>query len=385
MPLHYAPSFRRRLLAVPFVFLLTLTSCFEPPIKEDLLLRFLLNGAVVATSTVEIAADPDAKNPALARRLAERRREILEGSDPWDERFAAARPAAERFGWEKRLGELQTASRSAVITEPEGLAAFFGDTAIGASYTIDAGRGTAELSLYPGPAARATRGQRQEMRKTLAAWSAAIAEYLQAAGDLFSYLERQPDRARTCFGALFSDVMDKQELERLGEPTDEETPILERLNEAMQHVTDVLLVPARAEYSPDEISHLVYDPFPARLTVKLPGPPLELEGFQRGQGEALEVAGLGLWDALRSLEGRWLAPDPALFYVASERRGQDAKIDLDAFASRPRRAAPQLPSADEVRAAIEERLKPAPVYRASWQVQPDDETEFHWESGEGWR
>jgi hypothetical protein len=29
--------------------------------------------------------------------------------------------------------------------------------------------------------------------------------------------------------------------------------------------------------------------------------------------------------------------------------------------------------------AIEESLKPAPLYRASWRVNPQDESEFHWE------
>src|SRR5262245_104369 len=89
------PHRRPPILAILLV--LSLASCFEPPVREALLLRFLPNGAVVATSTVEISADADTKNPALSRRLAETRREILEGSDAWGARFAAAKPAAERF------------------------------------------------------------------------------------------------------------------------------------------------------------------------------------------------------------------------------------------------------------------------------------------------
>jgi hypothetical protein len=95
------------------------------------------------------------------------------------------------------------------------------------------------------------------------------------------------------------------------------------------------------------------------------------------------VTGLGLWEALRSLEGRWLAPDPVLYYVATARQGKDAKIDLDAFVQKPRRAAPRLPAAEEVKDALEAGLKPAPVYRVSWRVNPDDESEFRWEAGEG--
>lgn len=364
---------------------LAFTSCFESPVREELLLRFLPNGAVVATSRVEISADQDTKNPALARRLAETRRALLEGSDAWGTRFAAANPAAERFGWEKRLGDLRVGTRSAVIAEPEGLETLFGDTSIGAAYRIDADRGVAELTLTPGPSARATRRQREEMKRTLGTWSAALAEYLEAGGDLYAHLERQPERARTCFGMLFAEVMDERELKELDEPTDEEEAIIERLNETMRHVTDVLLVPDKAEYSPDEVSHLVYDPFPARLTVKLPGPSLEMEGFQAGKDGTLSVAGLGLWEALRSLEGRWLSPDPVLFYVASSRQGKEAKIDLDSFVERPRKASPprHFPSAEEVRQAVEERLRPAALYRVSWQVRPDDETAFRWDEGEG--
>ncbi len=379
---HGASLRRRRIFAV--LLCLVFASCFEPPVREGLHLRFLLNGAVVATSRVEISADPSTKNPALARRLAETRQALLEGSDAWGERFAVTNPAAERFGWEKRMGDLRAATRSAVIMEPEGLEALFGDTAVGVAYRIDADRGVAELTLAPGPAARATRRQREEMDETLETWSAALAEYLEAGGDLYAHLERQPERARTCFGLLFDEVMDEQELESLDEPTDEEVAIVTRLDEAMRHVTDVLLVPEKAEYSPDEVSHLVYDPFPARLTVKLPGPPLEMEGFQADRGGSLVVAGLGLWESLRSLEGRWLSPDPVLFYVASARQGKEAKIDLDSFVRRPRQAAPphHFPAAEEVRAAIEERLRPAPLYRVSWQVRLDDETELRWDEDE---
>src|SRR4051794_20366462 len=99
------------------LFSLLTASCFESPVREELHLRFLPNGAVVATSTVRVA-DAGNANPLLARRLAETRRAILDGSDAWSSRFAASDPAAERFSWEKRLGEIRSASRSAVIAEP---------------------------------------------------------------------------------------------------------------------------------------------------------------------------------------------------------------------------------------------------------------------------
>jgi len=363
-----------------FLFLLiAFSSCFEAPVREELRLRFLTNGAVVATSTVRVA-DPRDGNPALARRLAETRRELTEGTDPWGVRFGAAAASAERFSWEKRLGILSSASRSALIAEPEGLEAFFRDTALSVTYTVDPERGTAELSIVPGASTRATQRQREEMKKTLDAWTADVTEYLQAGQDLYAYLDDHPDRARPCFGALFADRLSEKDAATLNPPTAEEKRKLDRLDGAMERVLAVLVVPEGAAYSPDEVSHLIYDPFPARLTLKLPGPPLALEGFLPGADGTLTAASLGLWDALRGLEGRWLAPDPILFYVESA-QVESADLDLDAFLAKPRRSHLS-PSAGEVRAAIEARLRPAPLYRASWKISPEDETPFRWEEGE---
>lgn len=362
---------------------LALASCFDPPVRESLLLRFLPNGAVVATSKVEIA-DLTETNQALKRRLEEVRRAILEGSDEWGARFAAAEPAAERFSWEKRLGEVRAGSRSAVIDEPRRLAAVFGDTSVFVTYEVDKERGLAELTLSPGPAARATRRQREELERRMDGWTAALAEYIAAAGEVYAYLEERPERARACFGTLFAERLPDSEIEALEELTAEEEETVGRLDEATRAVLEVLVVPSGEAYSPDEVSHLVYDPFPARLTVKLPAPPLSVEGFARSAQGVLAVPDLGLWEALKSLEGRWLLPDPVLFYVAGDGDGGD-EVDLDLFLGQSRQAVPAhlLPTADEVKAAIEERLRPAPVYRASWKVQPDDDTEFRWEEGEG--
>jgi len=115
---------------------LAFVSCFEPAVREELHLRFLANGAVVVTSTVLLAGPELQSNPALERRLAETRRDILEGRDPWGTRFAALEPAAERSSWEKRLGELHKASRDAVLAEPESLARFFGDTSLTVTYEV---------------------------------------------------------------------------------------------------------------------------------------------------------------------------------------------------------------------------------------------------------
>lgn len=374
---------RRASLGISVLFM-AFGSCFEAPIREELRLRFLPNGAVVATSTVRIT-DPEGSNPALARRLAETRRTLVEGSDLWGARFAAASPGAERFSWEKRLGTLSSASRSALIAEPEGLEAFFRDTSLAVTYSLDPGRGTAEISIVPGPSTRATRRQREEMEKMLGSWTGDVAEYLRATQDLYAYLDERPDRARSCFGALFEERLSEKDAKSLSPLNPNEKRKLDRLDGALRKVLDVLAVPEEAAYSPDEVSHLVYDPFPARLSLKLPSAPLSMEGFLTAEDASLSVPSPSLWEALRSLEGRWLAPDPVLFYVESAQREGEGSLDLDAFLARPRHSEPAhlLPSADEVRAQVVSHLKPAPLYRVSWKIRPDDDAPFRWEEGEG--
>jgi len=233
--------------------------------------------------------------------------------------------------------------------------------------------------VVPGPSGRATQKQRREMDRTLDEWTADVADYLAAGEALYAYLDDKPERDRPCLGALFEDLLPEGERAALGELTAEEKELLESLGQAMEKVWNVLLIPRGGEYSPDEVSHLVYDPFPARLTVSLPGRPLEVEGFEVGERGVLEVAGFGLWDALKSLEGRWLSPDPILIYVSRGGESGEQPLDLDTFLGEPRRAAPA-PSADEVRGAIEKLLTPAPLYRAAWKIEPEDETPFTWEA-----
>ena len=368
-------------LAAILVSALALGSCFESAVREELWLEFLANGAVVVTSLVEVAGPEESGNPALERRLAELRQALAQGWDPWTARFAALEPAAERFFWEKHLGEIRRASRSAVLTEPEALPRFFGDTALQVVYTVDEDRRLAELSIVPGPADRATRRQRRQMREGLGPWTEAIAGYLEAASALYAHAEAEPERARAAFGALFSDLLSDEEREALPSPTPEEEALVDRLGETMQAAWEVLLVPEGREHSLDELSRLVYDPFPAHLGARLPAPAVEVEGFAVGPDGTLAVSGLGLWEALRGLEGRWIAPDPLLLYVESRGGTAGEALSLDTFLARPRSAVPEAlaPDASEIRQAIEEGLAPAPFYRALWPIDPEAEPALPWE------
>ncbi|MGH9360298.1 MAG: hypothetical protein ACRD2T_00165 [Thermoanaerobaculia bacterium] len=352
---------------------LLLTACFDPPVSELLELRFLPHGEFVVASRVEIREPEKTGNRALERRLAEVRRALAQEDDDWSRRFAVLDPAAERFAWEKHLGAIHRVEREAALAEPAQLASFFADTALAVSYEVRDGLG--ELSIVPGPAGRASRRQRREVEVALTMWSGRIAAYLEAAEALYAYLDEHPERARAALGTLLSDLLSDADRAALEALDREEQALVEAVEEAMEEVVAVLLVAPGEERSLDELSRLVYDPFPALLRVRLPQPPQEVEGFAREGEVELLAGGLGLWPALRALEGRWLSPDPVLLYVEVRGRGEDGpQIDLSALVAAERRAA-EPPTAAEVQLAIEERLQPASLYRATWPVTPG-ETDF---------
>lgn len=371
-----------RRLALVFVLIL-LAGCFDPPVKETLRLRFYPNGMAAVSNAVELdLLAADGKNPALTRRMTDLRRELLAGLDPWAQRFEEIEPVSERLSWEKRVGLLYSARRSALIQDPASLRNLFSHTALSVSYTVGED-GLAELAIAPGAPSQATRRQRKDVERALDEWSGHVSEYLAATGDLYAWLEDNPSRAEPCLAQLFNDLIEEtgEEEEEL---SPEERKRIDRVQAAMEKVLDVLVIPKGQDRSMDELSHLVYDPFPAPLTVQLPDAPLEVEGFEPAgkEDKVWKVDNPGLWAALRSLEGRWISPDLVQIYV--DHKGPDAKgLDLGALLDLPRTYTPPLPNSLEVKRAIEERLKPsASLYRAVWQALPKeeaDEAEFTWE------
>ena len=309
--------------------LLLLAGCFDPPVKESVRLRFFPNGAVAVTDTVELdLLENGQSNPALERRMSDLRRELLDGVDPWARRFDSIKPVAERLSWEKRLGTLAEARRSALIAEPRSLGDLFSDTSVSVTYQVGED-GRAELVIVPGAPSQATRRQRKDVERTLDEWSASIAEYLAATAELYRWLEDNPDRAEACFQSLLGDAIEEGSSDAPRDLSAREQQMVDKVDDAMGGVLAVLMIPEGEDRSPDELSHLVYDPFPAPLSVQLPADPLEVEGFQESASEEKVwlVDSPGFWETLRSLEERWISPDPVLLYVAN--RGPDEEgLDL---------------------------------------------------------
>jgi len=367
--------------------LLLLAGCFEEPVRDELTLRFP-PGNPNADSLADFSALPceielvtrfqtgegRSDNPVLEARLDERRREILSGEDAWAIRFAGlgAKSRHTAFDWQdETLREARQVARVELAEDPDALARFFGDTLVAAEYRAE--DGWAELSLAPYAAGRATRRQRQIYDRAVGPWTEALATYFDAASALYAYLDRHPDRARTTLGVLLADVLEGEDEDTLRQQLRaSEKPLVDAVEDAMDEAEQILVIDDDEAYSINEISRLLYDPFPAHVRIVPGGRVIETEGFDSAGtsgDDTLEIPGFSLWEALESLQGRWLAPDPLLLYVRlgggiTGEPGPD--LTLDQIAAQERFAVTPAPSAEEIRTAIGQRLQPEPLYRVAW-------------------
>jgi hypothetical protein len=294
------------------------------------------------------------------------RRELIEGTDAWSDRLAEIGPIAEKIEQERVVGEILNTSHRALLAEMDQVRQVFAATPVNVSYTIVSG--LAELSLVPGPADRATRADRQKVQTALVSWSAEVAEYFSAGSALWAYLDKNPGRARACFGRLFRQIRPEGAPEPPPLRPGRETDLVEALSKAMKKVWQPLEVGDGEGFTLDELSHLVFDAFPAPVEVSLPGPPIEIEGFERKDGR-LVASGPGFWNALERLEGRWLTPDPVLAFVRESRKKKPA-FDLENFLTQSRSATTP-PSARQAQEAIQAELRGAPLYRVTWKTATD--------------
>jgi len=352
---------------------LLFAGCFEEPVREELELRLAGDGrAEVVLTTAILVDDEEVESLALRRRVDEERRRLLLGEDDWTRRFERLDALSQETTFERDHGLLASARQSAVVDlaeDPEALGRFFSDTLVNAFYVAE--EGWAELSLYPLSPGRASRRERQRLERAVGPWTETVAVYLRAAGRLYAYLDEHPDRAEVAFSVLLEDVLPEEDGGRRDLLLPDEEPLVEAVEEAMADAWEVLLVSSQEAYSINEVSRLVYDPFPAGVRVEVVGAMVEVEGFEEDPEGGLRVPSVSLWDALVGLEGRWLEPDPLLLYVGRSGGPSGApgpSFELADVVARERFHAPP-PSAEEVRAAIEGRLAPAPVYRVLYRVE----------------
>jgi hypothetical protein len=344
---------------------LPLVACFEEPIREHLHLTIRADGSVVATVVQEVAPSDEYNNPQLAERLEESRETLEQNLDPWSQRFAHLNAVAEHQSVERIEGELRRSIHSAVFGSFEAFIPMV--EADGLTGTLVMGGNRAELSLFPTGGTRATYFQRQDAERRLGAWSSRLSDYFRAITELYRHLDQNPDRAVPCLAHIFEE---HDGLEGTGPLTAIEEGLVAQAKESMEEVADALLVPDDAAFSLNELSRLAFDPFPARLTVAIEGAVLKVEGFSTGEG-FVERPPVDVWNALRSLEGRWISPDLVTRAAAPLPEDEQPDPDILHLASLPRSFA-NPPTAGEVEAAILAELIPEEELRLLWS-QPSRE------------
>jgi hypothetical protein len=362
--------------------LLVAASCDELPVREEIELDVLANGAVVARVRTTIAAD-DPSNPTFTAEARSAREAAVAGRDPWALRLVELGAGADRSSYRRRAGVLREVVHEAVLDQPEQLTRLFAETPLAVRLVFAEAAGTvevsgqqgeappapaweeAELEILPGVPAPASRRDRERFARELRRFSGAAAEHLAAVRDLYGYLETQPARDLAVLAAVFEAVEGASD--RLSA---QERALVERLAATDEGLLAAMVVPPGEARSLDALSRRLFDPFPGPIRVLLPVPPsAAAEGFRCAQDDCrvLVAQGPSLWSAFAGLVERWVTPDPLLAALAV---GKGESVDVLAFRARERWVAEEIPGPDELATALASLLAPAAVYRVRFAVQP---------------
>lgn len=343
------PVHRSRRLARIVCALSLLAACARVPVTEELTIepdRDSDTVVVTASTTFELHPRTD-----VARaRVESARAAALSGTDPWSIRFARLLvPDEERVTYQKNRGALERVTRSARFPSDD-LQHLLSDTNI----TVDVlrGEGWREISFYPGSGGRATREQQRELDITLVRWSESVARYFTSVHHLYSYLREHPGRDRFVFAALVSENLEETPV------TEEEAPLVEAVIQAMGTIAEEMDVQEGRAATLAEEADLVFNPFPARVIVRVPGEVLSSEGFT-AKGNDLAIEPVDLFAAIAALEGRWIAPDPLAALLRDERPTAEQLAEA-------RRKSEAVVSSSEIARAIREQLARPRLYSVRW-------------------
>jgi len=321
-----------------------LFSCDDVP-RHEVTLSFDDTGEHV-TIAADTRIPEKGRDDARAQRLRE---DLVAYRDEWSLRFANANPAEDRMLFERTRGTVVRVEHVARI-DADDLQKFFFDVPL--STTVTRGPGWTELTIYPGSSMRATRQQRDDVDKKLQVYARRAVQYFAAVRTMYGYLDERPQRATEMFKALFRDDEDVRPVLL----TEVEMNLVDAARRALTGLAFGEEETANLEREAD----LVFNPFPATLVVRVPSDPLIVEGFTREEKGRLVAQTKHLLDAVASLEGRWISPDPLAFAIRSDTKGLEDLAPV--LAAEPRRAETVI-GEREVADALRERLRPAARYR----------------------
>ncbi len=418
------PSLGAAVLAIGFA------GCTDDPVAETLQLEFYPPSAENTQAAEDESAPPtettgfvrlEAKvsihrhavpegHALIERRLNDRTEALMDGYDVWHLRFDRLyEPLADGAEWERAGRELTSYRRWALVGNPDAeLQEFFANTPIRPSLTVwdnerpepDQQRPppqTVSLELVFDGGTQATAGESDTVERGLRGFAVDAARYHRRVAALWRYMDENPGRRFECLRALFAAargeelpestlVAPPRELAPNAAPAaaperphdqpvlrDLELELIERLMEAGEPLMEIFEVPDDDAFTLRELSRRVFDPFPAVITAVPDGPVTEAVGFAES-GDGWTIPSLDLWRAFRSLEGRFVSPDPLLFLLdtdgndfgcdeqddaCKDRERVFAFLERGAFDARPG-------SSIVIRRALETELQPLDVYRLTW-------------------
>ena len=336
---------RRALAALA---LLAAVACTKPPVQDEVTIQFWQDNDNV-TVTAETRFELDAKTAAARKRVDAARDAAQSGTDLWSARFGRLTPESERVTMQRRRGALESVTRSMTIPA-EDLPRVFSD----AAFTVYVKRGGAagELAFYPGTSMRATREQKRRFEEELEAYGEEVAQYFRAVRRVYRYLDAHPGRAKYVFAAL---VAEKDELAPV---TEDEEPLVTAVVEAMSRIAERMDSQTGYAETFAELADLIYNPFPARMVVRVPNTAYSSEGFTKAEKD-LVIEPVDLLKAVGNLEGRWISPDPLAALLREEIPTPEQLAEME-------RKAEPITSASEVTAALREQLARPRAYWVRW-------------------
>jgi len=332
-----------RKLAVALAALILAASCAKLPVTDEVRIEFTDSGHAVVV-TAETTFDMKPPNELMQKRVDAARALAQANNDPWAVRFARLHAFGDSVTMQRDHGVLERVTRSVTIP-PDELPMVFSDANI--TVNVLKGEGWREVSFYPGGSTRATRDQQREFNTELSEWSVSIARYFRAIHDVYSYLDRAPQRAQWVFAAIIGernpDGSDPVVLE-------EEQPLVDAVTSAMTEIADRMDANEGRAATFAEEADLIFNPFPARVTIHLPGDAIGSEGFTTNAKRDLVIEPVDLYKTLGGMEGRWISPDPL---VALLREDGATASQIAAAKRRSTSVVSSTDIADAIRAQLE--------------------------------
>lgn len=315
--------------------LLVLAACTKPPVTDEVTIQFFEDhDDVRITAETKFAMNSDSPRVDAARTAA------ITGIDPWTVRFNRINPELDHITFERERGELERVVH--VVRVPaEDLQRVFSDTSV--TLQVLRGEGWRELSLYFGSTPRATREQQRQFDDALKSWSHDVAHYFIAIDHLYDYMDENPHRAEALFAAL---VASKEEDPPL--VAEEELPFIEAVMASMDRIGLRMDAVQGDAATLSELADLIYNPFPAKLTIRAP------------REKDLVIEPVDLFQEITSLEGKWISPDPLAALLKAEEMPSAADL-----AAMPRKSA-SVVDASEIERTIREQLARPKTYTYRW-------------------